>query len=234
MCIIRGGGILSGKVFVTLFFITIGMVTLSSFIELLVYYFSDESSFFEALGNSSYMTVNKVIKLTALPIFAVGIAIYSDDIEDSKRGIKKSDRNILIVSIVGYVLLRLILLELIFTYDYSNIYSTEYFNTNFYTHILLSAVSTATLLAALYYVVNYLQGLRMHWLVFYGALIIGQVMMLAHQIVLVYLFNRNFSVETEFYKFVMLLPVFILELIEVMVSLIESNSRKEIIKFYCK
>ncbi len=216
---------MKGKIFFTLTMGFIAIVLISELIELLVYFLSDTSSLFEAIENSFFTKFNRIVSIIALPIFAIGILVGVDriDVDDRRR---------LIYSIVFYVVVRIILLMIIFPYNYDNVYVSRYFTTSFFVHLILASASLALLLATLYYVLSYKLNSNIHWLVFYSMIVLDQVMTLIYQVLLVYLFHRNTPIESEFYKIAMLAPVFLIQLISVISSFAVREYREKILDLY--
>ncbi len=171
------------------------------------------------------MKINRLLTLIALPVFVVVIVVGVDRIE-------KVDKYLLIGTTIFYVVVRIILLEFAIVFDYQNIAVDDYFNAKFYTHFILSVISFAIMFGAIYYVLNYKLELHRNWIVFFGMIIVDQVVVFTYQIVLVYLFNRNFSVSGEFYKGVMVFPVFMLTLVSAMATIMFKETRTRIIKLF--
>ncbi len=216
---------MKGKVTLILLLFLVSIILVSEFIELMVYWFSDSSSLYESIGESSFLKFNRFLTLIALPLFVAIIVIGIDAIDEI-------DRYLLVGSAVFFVIMRLILLKFVIVFDYDDIVVDDYFSTKFYVHFILSAVSFAIIFAAIYYVLNYKLMLYRNWLIFFGMVTVDQAIVFTYQIVLVYLFNRNFYVESEFYKGIMLFPVFVIQLISALNTIIASNSRNSIIEIF--
>ncbi len=216
---------LKGKVLYVIIEILAVLILVSELFEFAIYAFSNSSSFFNSMRESSYITIHKFISIASLPIFASFVAFGIGEIEPN-------DRKILVMSIMFYVVVRTLLVEFVRPYDYQNVKVDNYFSIGYFINFALIVLSFAVIFAALYYVVDYKLSLPRHWLMFITMMLFDQLMLFAYQLVLLYLFHRNIIIDNYLYIAVMLFPTCALQTVSVVAGIVIKEDRAKLIKAF--
>lgn len=183
---------------------TIVLILVAELVEILVYGLTGTYDIFASISDATLFNAVKFIPVCTFPIFAIIIVFGIDEINDK-------DRKILISSSAFFIFVRVVILNLVFKYDYANITVDNYFSFNFYANFLWSVASFVVIIAALYYVIDYKLDLSKQWLIFCSMIVFTQLARFAHYVVLAHLFSKNVIVTGEIYKVIMLTPPFLLQ-----------------------